>query len=104
MEQDTQATEYSTEARLHVIWGRCSEQHTMNLQMQRYGQAALCYEELLLHMPASAALHTQLADVLYTMGGASNMATARSYYAAAVQLSRGALIARAAGPVRLCRT
>jgi hypothetical protein len=54
-----------------------------------YPQAASCYEEVLLHQPASIATHVQYADILYTMGGASNYRNARSYYAAAVGLSNG---------------
>lgn len=59
------------------------------LQVQMYPQAATCYEEVLLQNPACIASHVQYADVLYTIGGASNYRTARSYYAAAVDLSDG---------------
>ncbi len=54
-----------------------------------YPQAATCYEEVLLQNPASIAAYVQYADVLYTIGGASNYRTARTYYAAAVDLSNG---------------
>ncbi|KAK9830222.1 hypothetical protein WJX72_010425 [[Myrmecia] bisecta] len=61
------------------------------LQAQMYLQAAHCYEELLMHRPASIAVYVQYADVLYTMGGATgaNYRLALSYYAAAVKLSKG---------------
>lgn len=54
-----------------------------------YPQAASCYEEVLLHQPASIATYVQHADVLYTIGGASNYRTACTHYAAAVDLSNG---------------
>ena len=61
------------------------------LQAQMYSQAAHCYEELLLHQAHNIHYYVQYADVLYTVGGANghNYRTARSYYAAAVQLSGG---------------
>lgn len=57
-------------------------------QAQLYGQAAFCYEELLLHSPQSVPLHIQYADVLYTIGG-PQLRTARQHYAAAAKLSGG---------------
>lgn len=39
--------------------------------------------------PACIASYVQYADVLYTIGGVSNYRTARTYYAAAVDLSNG---------------
>jgi tetratricopeptide (TPR) repeat protein len=62
-------------------------------QAQMYAQAAACYEEVLLHAPASVAAYVQLADVLYTLGpggGGGHLRAARSHYAAAVELSGGA--------------
>lgn len=62
----------------------------MGKQVQMYPQAAFCLEEVLLHNPTNIAVYVQYADVLYTMGGsASNFRTARSYYAAALELSGG---------------
>ena len=58
-------------------------------QAQMYPQAATCYEELLMHQPASAATHVQYADVLYTIGGSANYQTARTHYSAAVDISSG---------------
>lgn len=58
-------------------------------QAQMYPQAATCYEELLMHQPASAATHVQYADVLYTVGGAANYQTARTHYSAAIEISSG---------------
>ena len=54
-----------------------------------YSQAAHCYEELLQHQAHHIPYYVQYADILYTIGGSSghNFRTARSYYAAAVQLS-----------------
>ncbi|KAK9791594.1 hypothetical protein WJX73_009768 [Symbiochloris irregularis] len=61
------------------------------LQAQMFSQAAHCYEELLLHQAHHIPYHVQYADILYTIGGSNgnNFRTARSYYAAAVQLSKG---------------
>ncbi|CAL5228783.1 g11975 [Coccomyxa viridis] len=59
------------------------------LEAQMYPQAATCYEELLMHQPASAATHVQYADVLYTIGGAANYQTARTHYSAAIEISSG---------------
>eukprot|EP00884_Botryococcus_braunii_P012080 jgi/Botrbrau1/20873/Bobra.0135s0008.1 len=60
------------------------------VQAQMYPQASFCYEEMLLHNPTNIALYIQYADVVYTMGGsASNFRSARSYYAAALELSGG---------------
>ncbi|KAK9791364.1 hypothetical protein WJX73_009896, partial [Symbiochloris irregularis] len=58
---------------------------------QMFSQAAHCYEELLLHQAHHIPYHVQYADILYTIGGSNgnNFRTARSYYAAAVQLSKG---------------
>ena len=58
-------------------------------QAMMYPQAATCYEELLMHQPASAATHVQYADVLYTIGGATNYQTARTHYSAAIDISSG---------------
>ena len=54
-----------------------------------YPQAATCYEELLMHQPASAATHVQYADVLYTIGGPANYQTACTHYSAAIDISSG---------------
>ena len=59
------------------------------VQAQMYPQAATCYEELLMHQPASAATHVQYADVLYTIGGTANYQTARTHYSAAIDISSG---------------
>ena len=58
-------------------------------QAQMYPQAATCYEELLMHQPASAATHIQYADVLYTIGGSANYQTARTHYSSAIDISSG---------------
>ena len=61
------------------------------MQVQMFSQAAHCYEELLLHQAHHIPYYVQYADILYTIGGSSgqNFRTARSYYSAAVQLSKG---------------
>ncbi|CAK0782567.1 hypothetical protein CVIRNUC_005779 [Coccomyxa viridis] len=59
------------------------------LEAQMYPQAATCYEELLMHQPASAATHVQYADVLYTIGGPANYQTACTHYSAAIDISSG---------------
>ena len=63
--------------------------NSAGVQAQMYPQAATCYEELLMHQPASAAAHVQYADVLYTIGGTANYQTARAHYSAAIDISRG---------------
>ncbi|KAK9844216.1 hypothetical protein WJX81_008328 [Elliptochloris bilobata] len=65
---------------------------SLYVQAQMYAQAAACYEEVLLHAPASIAAYVQLADVLYTAGpgpAGANSRAARTHYAAAVELSGG---------------
>ena len=66
-----------------------SDKQTHAAQAQMYPQAATCYEELLMHQPASAATHVQYADVLYTIGGAANYQAARTHYSAAIEISSG---------------
>ena len=68
--------------RTHIEW-------TSTAQAQMYPQAATCYEELLMHQPASAATHIQYADVLYTIGGSANYQTARTHYSSAIDISSG---------------
>lgn len=59
------------------------------LEVPMYRQAAFCYEELMMLSPVSAPIHVRYADVLYTLGGAQNLRTARTYYSRAVTLSKG---------------
>lgn len=59
--------------------------------LQMFHQAAFCLEELVLHQPADPARHLLYADTLYTIGGANNWRTARTYYS-------GADAAKGAGP------
>ena len=54
-----------------------------------YPQAAFCLEELLLQQPTSAGYHLLYADTLYTMGGAANWRTARSYYSGVLEMTAG---------------
>ncbi|GFR47411.1 hypothetical protein Agub_g9128 [Astrephomene gubernaculifera] len=59
------------------------------LEALNYRQAAFCYEELLMHAPGNSSYYIRYADILYTLGGAANCKTARSYYAKAVELTAG---------------
>ncbi len=42
-------------------------------QTMSYRQAAFCYEELLMMAPTNSIYHTRYADVLYTVGGPTNL-------------------------------
>jgi len=57
--------------------------------MGLYRQAAFCIEELLSMAPGDPNLFIRYADVLLTLGGATNARTARAYYSKAVTLSQG---------------
>lgn len=70
-------------------WLAWEEAADLYLQMQMYQQASFCLEELLLHQPADPARHLLLADTLYTLGGANNWRTARSYYSGVIEMTRG---------------
>jgi hypothetical protein len=59
------------------------------LQAGLYRQAAFCWEELLTMAPTNANILTRYADILYTLGGAANLRTARAYYSKAVQATAG---------------
>jgi thioredoxin-like negative regulator of GroEL len=52
-------------------------------------QAAFCAEEAILLAPGNPAAHLRYADLLYSLGGAEQCRTARSYYSKALQLSGG---------------
>lgn len=71
------------------------------LEKEMYRQAAFCYEELLLSNPTSLKHNIRYADILYTIGGAGNCKTARSYYSKAVELSQGTSV-RALYGICLC--
>ena len=64
-------------------WGELGD---LYLEASQPGQAAFCYEEALLHLPASAAAQCRVADSLATTVGP---AAAAPHYAAAVALSGG---------------
>ncbi|CAH2040164.1 unnamed protein product, partial [Iphiclides podalirius] len=57
------------------------------LQVQEYGRAAFCAEELILHQPHNHLMHQRLADIRYTMGGIENMELAKTYYCQALKLN-----------------
>lgn len=52
-------------------------------------QAAYCMEEILLLDPFVGASHRKYADILYTLGGDENLATALKYYSSAIKFSNG---------------
>ncbi|XP_073952710.1 ER membrane protein complex subunit 2-like [Choristoneura fumiferana] len=60
---------------------------SLYLQVQEYGRAAFCAEELLLHQPHNHLLQQRLADIRYTMGGVENMELAKTYYCQALKLN-----------------
>ncbi|XP_068622901.1 ER membrane protein complex subunit 2-like [Battus philenor] len=65
-------------------WQELSE---LYLQMQEYGRAAFCVEELILHQPHNHLMHQRLADIRYTMGGVDNMELAKTYYCQTLKLN-----------------
>lgn len=67
-------------------WEELAELYTT---VGMYRQAAYCWEELLLMGPSQIHYHLRYADILYTLGGATNLKAARTYYSKAVQLSNG---------------
>lgn len=69
--------------------GAWEEMAELYLEILNYRQAAFCYEELLMINPGSSTTYVRYADILYTIGGASNYKTARAYYAKAVELTAG---------------
>lgn len=69
--------------------------------MQMYKQAAHCFEELLMLAPTQLTYYLRYADTLYTIGTASDIATAQVYYAHAVDSSRGSSL-RALYGICLC--
>jgi tetratricopeptide (TPR) repeat protein len=56
---------------------------------QAYDKALFCYEEVLLAMPHSAAVHRRVADVFYTIGGERALRQAKDHYAASLEFSTG---------------
>lgn len=59
------------------------------LRQQLLRQAAFCYEELIMLAPNNLTYNLRYADVLYTIGGASNWKMSLSYYSHALELSGG---------------
>lgn len=60
------------------------------ISLQMFKQAGFCYEEVLLSAPANPMLHTRYAEILYSIGGADNLRSALSHFAAAIEYSGGA--------------
>lgn len=61
-------------------WQAWEEASELYLGLQLYQQAGFCLEEVLLHQPTAIGTHLVLADTLATLGGASNLASARQHY------------------------
>lgn len=74
---------YQTDA---VVWDQL---HRLYIQSGQLAQAQYCLEELLLHMPASANVLINLADIMYAQGGLPNLKTAFTYYARVIELTGG---------------
>jgi len=53
---------------------------------EKYDMAQFCYEELVLLAPQNYVYHLSLAEVAFTRGQRENIATARNYYAQALEL------------------
>ncbi|KAL4420359.1 hypothetical protein ABPG77_006166 [Micractinium sp. CCAP 211/92] len=70
-------------------WLAWEEAADLYLQQQMFHQAAFCLEELVLHQPADPARHLLYADTLYTIGGANNWRTARTYYSGVIEMTKG---------------
>jgi len=64
-------------------WLELAEIH---ISLSDYSAAAFCLEELVMIEPSSAAYHTRLAEVYYTIGGPESLLRARKHYS----MARGA--------------
>jgi tetratricopeptide (TPR) repeat protein len=80
-----------------AAWSELADLYTA---AHRLPQAKYALEELLLIRPENWTISVRYADVLYTLGGADNVATALAYYASALELHPAA--ARAALGLALC--
>jgi tetratricopeptide (TPR) repeat protein len=58
------------------------------LSVGSYNQAAFCYEEILLGNPTDHFLHSQLAEIYYTIGGEHNLLKARKHFSESIELQR----------------
>lgn len=70
----------------HDAWRELAETYVF---LQKYNQAAFCYEELLLMQTSNVLWHLRYAEVQYTLGGLENLKIAKKYYASAIKLSGG---------------
>lgn len=70
----------------HDAWRELAE---IYISIQKYNQAAFCYEELIMMEPSNATWHLKYAEVQYTMGGLESLKIAKRYYASAIKLSAG---------------
>lgn len=70
----------------HEAWRELAE---LYISLQKYNQAAFCYEELLMMQTSNALWHLQYAEVQYTIGGMENLKIAKKYYASAIKMSAG---------------
>lgn len=70
----------------HEAWRELSE---IYISLQKYSQAAFCYEELIMMDTSNAAWHLKYAEVQYTIGGLECLRIAKKYYASTIKLSAG---------------
>lgn len=59
----------------------------IHLTLCDYNSAAFCLEEVILLNPTTAAYHTKLAEVLYTIGDVQNLIKARKHYSISLNLA-----------------
>lgn len=70
----------------HDAWRELAE---IYVSLQKYNQAAFCYEELIMMEPSNATWHLKYAEVQYTIGGLESLKIAKRYYASTIKLSAG---------------
>ncbi|KAI5075517.1 hypothetical protein GOP47_0009593 [Adiantum capillus-veneris] len=70
----------------HEAWRELAE---IYISLQKYNQAAFCYEELIMMDTSNANWHLNYAEVYYTIGGVESLRIAKKYYASAIKLSAG---------------
>lgn len=81
------ASEYlSTFQTDSTVWDQL---HRLYMRTGQLPQAQYCLEEMMLHMPASANVMINLADVMYAQGGLPNLKAAFTYYARVIELTGG---------------
>mmetsp|Transcript_2741 Transcript_2741/g.8586 ORF Transcript_2741/g.8586 Transcript_2741/m.8586 type:complete len:316 (-) Transcript_2741:1484-2431(-) len=61
---------------------------TLYLRMGDFEEAQFCYEELILHQPQNPFLYCRYAEILYTLGGGSNLKLARQNFCYCLELTQ----------------